>query len=82
MPYKPKYLLQKKLLTKFPGIKTLMIYNASMKELSRGDFNSTRNSLGNYVFQGAEKLTEIELESNQIEKVFINAFHGLSLPSY
>ena len=34
------------------------------------------NSLGNHLFEGAENLKKIEMDSNQIEKVFINALHG------
>ena len=34
------------------------------------------------MFEGAENITKIELESNQIEKVFVNTFKGLSEMKY
>ena len=74
----------------FPAIKILMIYNAELTQLSKGDFNSAGNLrtievhgntirvLDNHVFEGAEQLTQIEMESNQIERISVNTFKGLN----
>ena len=57
-----------------PALEILIIYNASMKELSEGDFIAATNLkhfnveeneirvLWNNVFEGAENITKIELE--------------------
>ena len=57
----------------------LSVYFNSATNLKTLDVQGNAiNSLGNHLFEGAENLTKIKMDSNQIEKVFINAFHGLT----
>lgn len=74
----------------FPALQTIKIYNSMLRQLSKGDFKSATRinfflaqgnemkSLDPNIFEGAEEhLTNIQLESNRIENISIETFHGL-----